>query len=63
MKGFCKMDLEIIDRTKELVDKAYCECQDIKEKNNLCFMAGYLEGLKSRIKGDLEAGQNNVLSS
>lgn len=63
MKGFCNFDLEMITKTKELVDRCRFESNlEISEKNDLHFMAGYLEGLKCRIKSDLEARGHHASS-
>lgn len=63
MKGFCSFDLEMITKAKELVDRFRFKSDlDISEKNDLRFMDGYLEGLKWRIKNDLEAGGHHASS-
>lgn len=58
------MDLDMIIRTRELVDRCRFESNlTVSEKNDLHFMAGYLEGLKLRMENDLKAGHKDVLSS
>lgn len=59
----CNLDLEMIAKAKDLIDGYRFESNlEISEKNDLNFMAGYLEGLRYRIKSDLEAGGNHASS-
>ena len=56
MKVFCQMDLDMITRVREFVDRSCFDSNlSVEEKNDLHFAAGYLEGLKIRI----ECGLNN----
>lgn len=64
MKEFYKIDLEMITKIKDLVDKCRFEAGlSLEEKNNLHFMAGYLEGLTIRIEENLVVDKHHVSTS
>ena len=45
MKGFCQMDLDMITRVREFVDRSRFDSNlSIEERNDLHFAAGYLDG-------------------
>ena len=64
MKGFCQMDLDMITRVREFVDRSRFDSSlSIEEKNDLHFAAGYLEGLKIRIECGLNDERRRQSSS
>lgn len=64
MKGFCQMDLDMITRVREFVDRSRFDSSlSIEEKNDLHFAAGYLEGLKIRIECGLNDERRHQSSS
>lgn len=64
MKGFCRMDLDMITRVKDFVDKSRFNSNlSIEERNDLHFAAGYLEGLKIRIEENLVVDKGYVSRS
>lgn len=64
MKGFYKIDLEMITKVNKLVDKCRFETDlSLEEKNDLYFMAGYLTGLKIRIEENLVVDKRHVSTS
>ena len=64
MKGFYQIDLEMINKVNEFVDRCRFDSNlSLEEKNNLHFMAGYLEGLKIRIEENLVVDKHHVSTS
>lgn len=63
MKGFYKIDLEMITKVSNLVDKQRKAAESVEERDDLNFMAGYLEGLKIRIEENLVVDKRYVSRS
>lgn len=63
MKGFYKIDLDMITKVSNLVDKQRKAAESAEERDDLNFMAGYLEGLKIRIEENLVVDKGYVSRS
>ena len=63
MKGFYKIDLDMITKISNLVDKQRKTAESVEERDDLNFMAGYLEGLKIRIEENLVVDKGYVSRS
>lgn len=63
MKGFYKIDLDMITKVSNLVDKQRKTAESVEERDDLNFIAGYLEGLKIRIEENLVMDKRHVSKS
>lgn len=63
MRDFYKIDVEMLNRTKNLIDELEQSNLLVSEKNELEFVKRYIKGLSQRIQNNIEAGRGDVLSS